>query len=191
MKHTIIIFLGFLIISCTPKCENVYFTVNDRNWFDNYEINDKLIFKSNLHNFDTILITNKIIKKPEGNCTLLVSGGYDRAYARIEYEIQKDTFKLIQDYFIQIVANEKKKDASPVIRFLNMEYSNLKNKPPKSKPSDFNPDWKNVYTFNEDNCPYTNLNGKFGITEFEWDKTYGLVTYKNENDEKWVLVHKE
>jgi len=189
MKLSILILLCSIIISCTPKCEKVYFTANDRNWFENYEINDKLIFKSNQNDFDTILITNKELIKPDGECILFASDGYDREYARVEYEIQKDTFKLVQDYFVQIRANEENKDANPVLRLLNIEFSisNL----PKSKPSDLNSDWKNVYRFNENNCPYTNLNGMFGLTEFEWDKNFGLVTYKNNEGEKWILIKKE
>lgn len=110
---------------------------------------------------------------------------------RVDYEMKKDSFDLVQDYLIQIVADNKKRDATPVIRFLNMEYSNYEHKPLNSIPSESNPKWKNVYIFNENNCPYIRPSGKFGITEFEWDTNYGLVSYKNLNGEKWQFIKKE
>ena len=176
--------------SCGSDCTNVYFTENDKNWVSEYNIGDKMIFKSQLNNFDTIFITNKIIKKPIGKCNPFVSD-FDKEFVRIDYKIKKDTFKLVEDYFIQIAANENLKDASPVIRLLNMEFSNSKNNLPELKESDLNSKWKNVYTFNKDNCPYINLNGKFGLTEFKWDKNYGLISYKNENGEEWILIEEE
>jgi hypothetical protein len=116
---------------------------------------------------------------------------FDKDFVRIDYEIKKDTFKLVNDYFVQIAANENLKDASPVIRLLNMEYSNSRNNLPIPKASELNSDWKNVYTFDKENCPYSNLNGRFGLTEFQWDKNYGLISYENESGEKWILLKKE
>lgn len=190
MRHLIIILTCLLLQSCGQDCTNVYFTENDKTWFTNYEVGDKLIFKSQLNNYDTIHITNKIIKEPKGKCYLFVSN-FDKEFARIDYKIKKDTFKIVEDYFIQINANEKLKDASPVIRFLNLEYSNFNHILPNTKTSEINADWKNVYTFNRDNCPYSNLSGKFGITEFKWDKVFGLVSYENDKGEKWTLIKKE
>jgi hypothetical protein len=190
MKYLILIFVCLFIQSCDSDCTNVYFTENDKTWFTNYNIGDKIIFKSQLNDYDTIFITNKVIKEPKGECNPFVSD-FDKDFVRIDYEIKKDTFKLVDDYFIQIAANENLKDASPVIRLLNMEYSNSRNNLPTPKMSELYPDWKNVYTFNKDYCPYSNLNGRFGLTEFQWDKNYGLVSYKNESGEKWILLKKE
>lgn len=189
MKYLILILVCLFIQSCSD-CKNVYFTENDKTWFTNYNVGDKIIFKSQLNDYDTIFITNKVIKEPKGECNPLVSN-FDKDFVRIDYEIKKDTFKLVDDYFIQIAASENLKDASPVIRLLNMEYSNSRNNLPTPKASELNADWKNVYTFNKDNCPYSNLNGRFGLTEFQWDKNYGLVSYKNESGEKWILLKKE
>lgn len=166
----------------------MYFTENDKTWFTNYEVGNKLIFKSQLNDYDTIFITNKVIKEPKGECNLFVSN-FDKDFVRIDYKIKKDSFKIVEDYFIQINANEKLEDASPVIRLLGLEYSSFDNTLPKTKQSDLNTDWKNVYTFNKDNCPY--YNSRFGLTEFEWDKVYGLVTYMNERGEKWTLIKRE
>lgn len=190
MRNFILILIFSLIQSCGPNCEKVYFKETDKTWLSNYKPGDTLIFKSQFNDFDTIFITNKIMKEPIGECRLFVND-YVAEYGRVDYEMKKDSFDLVQNYFIQIAADNKKRDATPVIRFLNMEYSNLMYKPLKSIPSKSNPKWKNVYIFNEKNCPYTNLEGKFGITEFEWDKNYGLVTYRNKNGEKWQFIKKE
>ncbi|GAB1308601.1 hypothetical protein KH5_12840 [Urechidicola sp. KH5] len=190
MKYLILIIIFVFIQSCSSDCINVYFTANDKTWFNNYEIGNKLIFKSQLNDFDTIFITNKVIKEAKGECNPFVSK-FDKDFARIDYKIKKDTFNIVEDYFVQISANEKLENSSPVIRLLNLEYSNYDHDLPKTKLSELNSDWKNVYVFNKDNCPYSNLNGKFGITEFEWDKDYGLVSYKNDKEEKWVLIKKE
>lgn len=191
MKYIILIFFCIAIQSCAQDCENVYFTENDKTWFSNYNVGDKLIFKSQKNDLDTLLITNKVMKEPQGNCKTFVSGGFDREFARIDYKMKKDALNTIEDYFIQINANEKKKDASPVIRLLNFEFSSFNNILPKKKQSELKTEWKNVYTFNKDNCPYSNLNGKFGLTEFEWDKEYGLISYENNKGEKWILIKKE
>ncbi|WP_028891100.1 hypothetical protein [Tenacibaculum sp. 47A_GOM-205m] len=190
MKYLILIIICVIIQSCGSDCTNVYFTENDKTWFNNYEAGNKLIFKSQLNDFDTIFITNKITKEPKGECNPFVSN-FDKEFARIDYKIKKDTFNLVEDYFIQINANEKKKDASPVIRLLNLEFSSFNNILPKTKQSELKTEWKNVYTFNKNNCPYSNLNGKFGLTEFEWDKEFGLISYTNEKGEKWTLIKKE
>jgi len=189
MKYLILIIICVIIQSCGSDCTNVYFTENDKTWFNNYEAGNKLIFKSQLNDFDTIFITNKITKEPKGECNPFVSN-FDKEFARIDYKIKKDTFNLVEDYFVQINANEKLDDSSPVIRLLNLEYSNYNHYLPKIETSDLNSDWKNVYTFNKDNCPYSNLNGKFGLTEFQWDKYYGLVSYTNDKGEKWILIKK-
>ena len=191
MKYLILIFFCLSIQSCAQDCENVYFTENDKTWFTNYNVGEKLIFKSQENDLDTIFIINKVMKEPNGNCKTFVSGGFDREFARIDYKMKKDSLKTIEDYFIQINANEKKKDASPVIRLLNLEFSSFNNILPKTKQSELKTEWKNVYTFNKDNCPYSNLNGKFGLTEFEWDKEYGLVSYTNDKGERWILIKKE
>lgn len=191
IKYLILTIFCFVIQSCTKDCKDVYFTENDKTWFSNYNIGDKLIFKSQLNDLDTIIITNKVVKKPKGNCITFASGGFDKEFARIDYQIKKDSLNLIEDYFIQINANEKMKDASPVIRLLNLEYSSFNNNLPKTKQSRLNSDWKNIYTFNKENCPYSNLNGKFGLTEFEWDKKHGLVSYENNKGEKWILIKKQ
>ena len=191
MRYLTTILAILILQSCIPDCKNIYFTENDKMWFTNYNIGDKIIFKSQMGDFDTILITNKILDKPKGNCPLFASGGFDREFARIDYQIKKDTFKLIEDYFVQISANDKLEDASPVIRLFNMEFSTFNNELPTQKYSKINSDWKNVYTFNESNCPHHDLKGKFGIIEFEWDKEIGLVSYSNEDGEKWIFHRKE
>ncbi len=186
MKHLIFIIICLSIISCKPECKNVYFQPNDKIWFDKYNVGDKVVFKSQLNDYDTILITKKFIKKPDGNCILFASGGFDREYARIEYEIKKDTFKLHYGWLVQAVADENK-DEVPVLRFLNMEFSNQNL--PEKKVSSSNPKWENVYTFNESNS--NTGYGIYSIIEFEWDMKYGLVSYKNANGEKWSLERKE
>ena len=190
MRLLILLLFFLLIQSCGPDCKKIYFKETDKVWFSNYNTGDKLIFKSQLNDFDTIFISNKIMKEPIGKCNLFVND-YVAEYVRVDYEMKKDSFDLVQDYFIQIAADNKNRDATPVIRFLNMEYSNLMHKPLKSNPSKTNPKWKSVYLFNDENCPYTNLAGKFRITEFEWDKNYGLVAYENIIGEKWQLIKKE
>jgi hypothetical protein len=187
MKYLNLILCCLFIQSCSD-CTNVYFTENDKTWFVNYDVGDKLIFKSQYNDYDTILITNKILKEPQGECKPFVSN-FDKEYARVDYQIKKDTFEIVKGYLIQINANEELEDSSPVIRFLDLEYSNYDNILPKTEQSELNTDWKNIYTFNRDNCPYYNT--RFGLTEFEWDKVHGLVSYKNENDEKWILLKKE
>ncbi len=190
MKSLILIIFIAIILSCAPDCKKVYFKETDKFWFSNYQIGDKLIFKSQYNDFDTIHITNKIVTKPIGDCNVFVSN-YIAEFVRIDYEMKKDTFDLVEDYFIQISADDKNRNATPVIRLLNMEYSNFGHNTLKTKPSVMNSNWKSVYTFNKTNCPYTDLNADFGLTEFEWDKSYGLITYKNVKGEKWVLIKKE
>jgi len=190
MKPIILIFSIAILQSCVPDCKKLYLKEADKVWFSNYKIGDKLIFKSQYNDFDTIHITNKVITKPTGDCKVFVSN-YMAEFVRIDYEMKKDTFDLIEDYFIQISAEDENKNAIPVIRLLNMEYSNFGHKSLKAKPSEINSNWKSIYTFNKANCPYTDLNADFGLTEFEWDKSYGLVTYKNVKGEKWILIKKE
>ena len=190
MKSLILILFIALLQSCVPNCKKVYFKETDKTWFSNYEDGDILIFKSQYDDFDTIYITKKIVKQPVDDCKVFVNN-YSAEFVRIDYKMKKDSFDLVEDYLIQIAADEKSRDATPVIRLLNMEYSNFEHISLKTKPSELNTKWKSVYTFNKTNCPYTNLNGKFGLTEFEWDKNYGLVTYKNEKGESWMLIKKD
>lgn len=184
----VLIFLFFLVQGCDP-CIKVPLLENEKFWFSNYETGDKIIFKSQANDFDTLLITNKVINKPTGECNPLVSN-FDKEFVRVDYSMKKDTFRVVNDYFIQLSANERNKSL-PILRLLNIECSSLKSNLLKLKISEVNPNWKNVYTFNRNNCPYMNFNGKFGIVEFEWDKNFGLVSYSNTHGEKWVLFSKE
>lgn len=68
MRFLTLILIFSQIQSCGPNCEKVYFKETDKAWFSYYNAGDKLIFKSQLNNFDTIFITNIIMKEPIGEC---------------------------------------------------------------------------------------------------------------------------
>ena len=84
MRNFILILIFSLIQSCGPNCEKVYFKETDKTWLSNYKPGDTLIFKSQFNDFDTIFITNKIMKEPIGECRLFVND-YVAEYGRVDY----------------------------------------------------------------------------------------------------------
>lgn len=184
-KLNCLFILFFLISSC---CKEVPFNPKDSFWYSIYSINDSIIFLSNNHDFDTLVISDVIIKEPEGKCNLLVSS-YERAFARIDYKINKDTFSTDQNYLVQFRQEPEGMESVPVIRVFNMEFhQDLQNNKSLIKEKYFlkskNELLSDCFLFNDQNCELR-YGQSFGMVEFIWSKDLGLVLYKNEKGETW------
>jgi len=174
--------LCFVISSC---CTEVYFKPNEIFWFENYQAGEELTFISNNGDIDTVKITNIHIKKPTGDCSPLVSN-YDNEFVRVDYQIKKDTFEIINGWLIQHSAEPGSEIALPVLRFLNMEY-NQQEGDLKEEIIDFgNREKVKVFVFDKTNCGM-NYNQKFGLVNFKWGINEGLISYQNSTGETWLL----
>ena len=187
MKRALLALLTFVFISC---CEKVEFKENDYFWFDKYESGDKIVFVSNNGDYDTISISKTILTKPTGDCNVMVSN-YDNAFARVDYSVRKDTFKMHTDYFVQQVAELGKKDAIPVLRLFNMEFNEHQGKliPTATNLNTLNREVGSCYLFNDRNC-VMNYNQNFGMVNFIWSEELGLIKYENSKGETWEYLKK-
>jgi len=188
MNKTLLAILATLITSC---CTKVEFKKNDYFWFDKYEKGEKIIFLSDKGDYDTIEITETVLNKPTGDCNLMVSN-YDRAFARVDYGIKKDTFKIHDDYFVQQSAELDNKDAIPVLRLFNMEFNDFEGAliPTSTKLSTLDKEFLECYVFDSRNCAM-NYNQNFGMVKFIWSRELGLIRYENDKGESWEFLKKE
>ena len=180
-------FLIFIIFISTLSgcCTEVYFKTDETFWFDKYDKGDKLIFESNNGDLDTVIITNKIIKKPTGECNPMVST-YDKEFVRIDYQIKKDSFKTHKGWLVQHSAETEDKTALPVLRFINMEYNQWEGSLKQSEIQLANKKKVKVFVFDESNCGM-NYNQNFRLINFKWSKQMGIVSYENNIREIWRL----
>jgi len=188
MKIVAFFCMIFIWQSC---CKKVPFSQSDKFWFDCYVENSKAIFKSNFNDFDTMVIISKVVNVPDGKCNRLV-GEYDQAHANVQYEIKKDSFETDRNYLVQLTQKPGGNKTYPVIRFLNMEFSeyelgvrdlNLRVCPIIG--SNFTV-VDSCFVFNSENCGM-NYGQPFGLQEIFWSKQYGMISYKNSKGEVWLL----
>lgn len=160
---------------------------NERYWYELYEKGQKLVFKSNCGDFDTIIIVDKIHNLPSGRCNYLVDDT-SHEFIRIDYKIKKDSFKVLENYLLQLKAEEGDIKSLPILRLLNMECGYVSGQDWITTQSIFGKREANtLIKFNKEICGM-NFNGRYGLTEFTWDKTKGLVEYRNDEDEVWTLL---
>lgn len=176
----------FFLSSC---CETVPFNPDDKFWFENYSLNDSIIYLSNNNDLDTLVISDVIINEPDGKCNWLEVSQYDQAFARIDYQVTKDSFNTDQNYLIQFSQNPDKENSLPVIRLFNMEfYEDLQRGRKLIKTQHFlkskNKLLSDCFLFNHQNCELK-YGQSFGMVEFIWSKELGLISYKNNQGETW------
>lgn len=174
-------------------CSKIPFSKENEFWYSIYEDGDNIIFKSNLEDFDTISIIKKVINSPDGKCNVFVSE-YDEAHARIDYKVKKDTFDIEQNYLVQYTEAINPNSSLPVLRIFNMEFSEYYNDGDNLQIincQSISTGWGDeiCFLFNQKNCRL-NLSQNFGIIEFVWSKSHGLVSYKNREGEKWEYFKK-
>ncbi|OXB10873.1 hypothetical protein B0A81_02605 [Flavobacterium plurextorum] len=186
----LVIILFSIVINSCGKCVETNLTKEERAWFSVYEKGQSIVFKSNLGNLDTLLVSEKIETHNNKDCNYYGIGPmqpnimfitieskvcHNAPYCNGEIYISKD--KIDVSYlpsFSLFGLNQKgelTEDASK-FRKINLTTTNIL--------------CSQVYHF-EDNINASNGGNNY-LKSFDWDKKEGLIRYDTNEGEIFELL---
>ena len=181
-----------ILISCSCKCIKTNLTKDEKQWFSVYKKGQKIIFKSNLGNLDTLSVTDKYESYGNKDCNCNEVGTiqnnmmnidlqskicHNNSYCISGISISKDqidqkcfpSFNIFGLYFSQI-----HKETLPTEQWLILKTSGKK--------------CSHVYIF-EDGINAKNYGNNY-LKSFYWDKKEGLIRYDTSEGEVFELLKK-
>jgi len=183
MKTRFCIFILLIALtfeSCIfSGCEKLDLAKEDIEWFETYQINQKLFFKNQFNQIDSLIVYDKSLKYTQCNKFELSEYQYQKIYIRIN-DLNENN--LAKNNKIQVTFTQKeKKDLSLKNFIVNGFYFNIQDLNTELndtiiKLKHFNKDKVKCYVFESKNSPaYGHSNSK--LNKFYWNKEKGLVKY--------------
>lgn len=186
-KNLLIIILLILLTSCVKK---TYFTENDLEWFNVYEVNDTLIFQeTNSLLIDTTIIVQKIIKHTGYNP---ISSEKDNHMARLSY--QNNKYKHLNELgaeMLEMYKYDNNVDAKPWLSYLGFSYdlSNYDFEFENSTLHLTNKYFDKVYILNKVKNKHHRKTQDMNPKTLYWDKTNGIIKYETYEGAIWERIN--
>jgi hypothetical protein len=194
IKNTLLLILFTIILSSCNFCNCVetHLTEDEKSWFSAYEKGQKIIFKSNLGNLDTIEITKKVETYGNKDCNWFEIGRIQNNIMSIEFKPKVCHNESYCDGGMYIGKDDINKKAFPTFILFGLTQKNgLKYLVPKQeniKLITTSKTYSQVYHFEK------GVNAKsFGTNppkSFYWDKKDGLIKYETKDGEVFELLKK-
>jgi len=194
MKIKVEFFLFILLIvtfSCNYGCIQTHLTNEERKWFSVYEKGDRIIFKSNLGNLDTLIVTNVTNDFTNKDCNRMV-GKFQQEFISVKFQPKsRDTMKLYSGGEIDIYKSNQDQYAYPSFKIFGLDYDDVeqqhnfiseKIKLLSNDKSYF------VYSFKE-NVNAANYGNGY-LTSYYWNMDNGLIRYILRKGEIFDFVKK-
>jgi hypothetical protein len=186
MKNYILIFIALMLNSCT--CKQVNLTENEKQWLDPYEKGDLLVFKSNLGNIDTIVVTKKVNFYTNENCEWFTIGDTQNQGINIDLKPKKCHNKSYCEGEISIIKSTVEKDTAPFFRIFGLEFSKNTSHLIKREIilSTNGKVYNSAYLFQE-GLNADNYGNNY-MKSFIWDKKDGLIRYESADGEIFEIA---
>jgi len=213
MKNNILVFILLLIAisSCNwyRDCKEIPIPKEDTEWFNCYSVGDTVVLKSNLNNYDTLVVITKEIEYTPCNKFELGPNQYQSMTIVLKTmcgKVDKCRKELIEDKkhnFVMLGLSNKYEKTYRGIDVYNLRFDNsiCERETPDSiiycdnithLKIPFFKDSIEVYKYDDKNAysqyPYVNSKYSCSVKTFHWSKQYGLVQYITENNEIFELI---
>jgi len=189
-KNLLLLLLVIFFYSC--NCVETHLTVDEKSWFSVYEKGQKIIFKSNRGNIDTIEVAEKIETHGNKDCNWIEMGRIQEHIMYIELKTKVCHNYSYCDAEISISKDSEDKNAFPSFRIFGLYFSKLYQKIEPQivsvKLVNSNKIYSSTYHFESG----VNADG-YGIDcpkSFYWDKNEGLIKYELNDGEVFELLKK-
>lgn len=213
MQKKIFIWIGLFlsVSSCNwySDCNKVSLSKEDGEWFNCCNLGDTIILKSNMENYDSLIVTVKkceyspcnkfelginqyqsiLITLKSTNIKVneckkqLMKNPFIKFYSEASDEEYEKTYRAIEVYNLQFQSLSYTSDS-----LINYEETPVRLKIPYFKDSLY------VYRFDDKNSrsqyPYVNSKYPCAVKSFHWSTKYGLVQYETESGEIYELIFK-
>jgi hypothetical protein len=178
--HIFVLLIALTFESCIfSDCEKLDLVNEDIEWFEPYEINQKLFFKNQFNDIDSMIVYDKSLKYTQCNKFELSEYQYQKAYLRIN---DLNESNLARNNKIQITFTQKEKKDLSLKNFVvygyyfNIHDLNTELNDTIIDLKHFNKDKVKCYVFESKNSPaYGHSTSK--LNKFFWNKEKGLVKY--------------
>ena len=192
IKFISLLFVLIIIIcACNNGCIKTHLSNDEREWFSVYEKGDKIIFKSNLGNFDTLVITSVTNDFTNLDCNRMGVGKFQQEFINVRFQPKSwDTMIQYNGGEIAIYKNDPDQYVYPSFKIFGLEYDDVVQKhnfiSEKIKLTSNNKSYS-VYSFKEE-INATNY-GKY-LTSYYWNMDDGLIRYVLKKGEIFDFVKK-
>lgn len=181
----------FILVSC-GKCIETNLTTAEREWFSVYNKNDSIIFRSNLGNLDTLVVSEITEGHGNENCNYYGIGTIQPHIMNIILKVKNCKSESNCDVGISISKYEVDEKCYPGFYafglYQNGELKNEESKIENFKLSTNDQIYNNVYHF-EEGINARNVTIVF-LKSFDWDKKEGLIRYDKSDGEVFELLKK-
>jgi hypothetical protein len=190
-KAILVIMILFVICSC-GKCIETNLTNAEKEWFSVYEKGQIMVFKSNLGNLDTLVVSEKTEGHGNENCNYYGIGQVQPHIMNIILKIKNCKNESNCEAGMSISKDQIDEKCFPSFYafglYQNGELKNEDSKLESFKLSTSNKIYNNVFHFEED-MNARNVTIVF-LKSFDWDKKEGLIRYDKSDGEVFELIKK-
>ncbi len=175
-----ILIMALALKSCTfGSCAKLDLVKEDIEWFETYKINQKLFFKNQFNQIDSLIVYDKSLRFTQCNKFELSEYQYQKAYIRIN---DLNESNLARNNKIQVTFTQKEKRGLSLKNFIvygfyfNIHDLNTELNDTLINLKHLNKDKVKCYVFESKNSPaYGHSNSK--LNKFYWNKEEGLLKY--------------
>lgn len=192
MKKIIILSSLFLVFLTSCNCTETHLTQEEREWFSVYNKGQTIIFKSNLGNLDTLVVTEKNETFGNKECNWIEIGTIQNNMLNLLLKPKKCKNEANCEVIIAISKDKIDEKALPFFRLFDLEYT------PASVNNELltksikllvtGKSYVKVYSF-EDGVNAKGYGNNY-LKSFYWDKEDGLIRYDAHDGEVFELFKK-
>ena len=183
-----LILLAIVLNSCT--CVETHLTEDEKSWFSAYDKGQVIIFKSNLGNLDTIVVTEKLETHNNKNCNWFEIGTIQPEIMFITLKSKICHNNSYCEGQIFISKGKESEKCYPGFSFFGLLQKNepkyLVSNLEKIKLIVSDVTYSQVYHF--ENGVNANGYGTNSPKSFYWDKRAGLIKYETHDGEVFELL---
>ncbi|MFH6935160.1 hypothetical protein [Flavobacterium sp. FlaQc-30] len=119
----LVIILFSIVINSCGKCVETNLTKEERAWFSVYEKGQTIVFKSNLGNIDSLLVTDKMETFGNKDCNWFEIGTIQNNMLNINLRSKVCKNKDFCEAIIMISKDQPNQEALPFFRIFGLEFS--------------------------------------------------------------------
>ncbi|OXB10874.1 hypothetical protein B0A81_02610 [Flavobacterium plurextorum] len=179
-RFFLFIILFSIVINSCGKCVETNLTKEERAWFSVYEKDQTIVFKSNLGNIDSLVVTDKSETFGNKDCKWVEIGTIQNNMLKLNLRSKACKSKDFCEGIMMISKDQPNQQALPFFRIFGLEFSpNSGANKMITKKVNFDHvklEYSDVYFFEDKlNC---NSYGSNFLKSFYWDKKAGLIRYE-------------
>lgn len=179
-----------LIILASCNCVETHLTDEERIWFKAYEKGQIIVFKSNLGNIDTLVVTNKTEIFGNKECNWYEIGTIQNNIINIDLKSKICRNEPYCTGGISISKDKQDEKSFPSFSFLGLMYSKIyQTEEPIMKSVKLTSNNKTYpyALYFEDKVNANNFGNNY-LKSFYWDKKEGLIRYESHEGEIFELL---